>query len=96
MQSLFPPHLGLSFLLIIVQTYLLVYFSLILLRGIKLLKRPYSGMEYSESLLVAIILLGVVSLSTTNVSGLFQTVRFFSEGDFALGKASYQFFARTF
>jgi uncharacterized membrane protein len=96
MKTLLPPQLGLSFLLILVQTYLLVYFALMLMRGTKLLKRPYSGMEYSEALLSAIILLGVVSLSTTNVGGLFQTVRFYSEGDLMLGKASYQFFARTF
>lgn len=96
MKALFSPQIGLSFLLLIVQTYLLIYVALLLMRGAKLLKRPYSGMEYSESLLAAIILLGVVSLSATNATGLFQAVRFYSEGDFALGKASYLFFARTF
>src|ERR1700754_1272433 len=96
MKTLFPVYIGVTFSLLIVQTYLLVYIALSLLRRIKLLKLPYSGMEYSESLRAAIIILGVLLMSSVNAPGIFQAAKSYGDSYASAGAPFLLFFVRSF
>lgn len=96
MKTLFPASFAFAFFLMVIQTYLLIYFSLLVLRQLKLLKRPYGGMDYSESLPAAIILLGVLVISSSDSAGIFQAARFYGDTNNAIGESLFLFFARSF
>jgi hypothetical protein len=96
MKTLFPSSFMLAFILLIIQTYLLVYLTLLLLRRLKLLKKPYGGMDYAESLPAAVILLGVLIISSGDVYAIFQTAKIYIYGNGSAGEAFYLFFVRSF
>lgn len=96
MKTLLPGSFVYAFLLILIQTYLLVYFSLLLLRLLKLLKRPYGGMDYAEILPAALILLGVLIISVGNAPGIFQAAKFYADTGTPMTESLLLFFARSF
>lgn len=96
MKTLFPPYIVLPSLLLVVQTYLLICITLPLLRRIKLLKKPYAGMDYAETLLATILLLGVLFISSADATGLFQAARTYDNPQELIEKTTLQFFARSF
>jgi hypothetical protein len=96
MKILFPPYVVFAFLLLVVQTYLLIYVALLLLRRLKLLKRPYSGMDYSESLIAAILVLGVLTISSTDASEIFQATKSYGDSHARIAEPSLLAFARSF
>jgi hypothetical protein len=96
MRTLLPAYVGFAFILMIIQTYLLVYMSLLLLRRMKLLKRPYSGMDHSESLTAAIIMLGLLSISSADVAGIFQAAKFYGDGPISMREPLFAFCAKAF
>lgn len=96
MNTILPGHLALTCLLSIMQIYLLVYAVLSFMRRIKLLKRPYSGMDYAESVHAAGIILGAVIISSASVPSLFQAVQYFANGTPFKTDMFLYFFARSF
>ena len=96
MIKLFPAYIGVSFAELVIQTYLLVYATLLMLRRMKLLRRPYSGMDYPEALLAGILLAGVLLISAADGPGVFQATRSYSEQRSSMGMSSFLFFARAF
>jgi len=96
MKTLFPAHIGFTFLLLVTQSYLFIYVTLLLLRRLKLMKRPYGGMAYSESLPAAVILLGVLLISSGDTSGIFQAAKSYGDNNASIGDSFFLFFARSF
>jgi hypothetical protein len=96
MKTLFPAHFVFTFFLLVIQTYLLIYVTLLLFRRLKLMKRPYGGMDYSESLPAAVILLGVLLISSGDVSGVYQAAKSYGGGNTFIGEPFLLFFARSF
>lgn len=96
MKTLFPLHTVFTFWLLIMQTYLLVYIVLLALRGMKLLKRPYSGMDYAELLPASVILLSTLLISSADASGILQAAKFYSDKYSLMKEPFILFFARSF
>ena len=96
MKTIFPSHIVYTFILLVLQTYLLIYITLLLLRKLKLLKRPYGGMDYAESLPAAVILLGVLLISSGDVSGIFQAAKSYGDVNTTIGEPFFLFFTRSF
>ncbi|RFM26562.1 hypothetical protein [Deminuibacter soli] len=96
MKTFLPTHIIFTFPLLIVQSYLVIYVSLLLLRRMKLLKRPYSGMNDAETLPAAFILLGVLIISSANAPALFQAVKSFGETYTSITEPFLLFYARSF
>ena len=96
MKALFPTYVGFVLILLIVQTYLLISIALLVLRYMKLLKRPYSGMDDAESLFAAIIIAGVLALSSTDAGTILQAAKIYSDSHTLTGNLSGLFFARSF
>src|SRR5688500_17499434 len=96
MKTLFPSSFVLAFILLVIQTYLLVYVTLLLLRRLKLLKKPYGGMDYAESLPAAVILFGVLIITSGDVAAIFQMAKTYVYGNSSAGEAFYLFFVRSF
>jgi len=96
MKTIFPAYIGVAFPLLVAQTYLLIYATISLLRRMKLLKRPYSGMEYSESLYAAIIILGVLLMASADAPGIFQAAKSYSDSYTSAGGPFLLFFSRSF
>ena len=96
MKTLFPVYALLAFGLLIIQVYLLMYIALLLLRRVKILKQPYSGMDHAESFLAAIIILGVLTISSANAPGLSQAAKAYNDGQAPIVMPSFLFFTRSF
>lgn len=96
MNTLFPLYIGLVSLLLIVQTFLLIYITFLFLRQMKILKQPYGGMEYSESLLAATILGGVLLISSADISGITQATKSYGEDQALFGARLLSFSGRSF
>lgn len=96
MKSFFPAHFAVACLLVLIQSYLLVYFAMFLLRRLKLLKKPYGGMDYSEALPATFVILGVLLVSSGDIPGIVQAAKFFSTGDEPVSEPFLLFFARAF
>ncbi|WP_300603878.1 hypothetical protein [Niabella sp.] len=96
MNTFLPAHIGFALLLMLFQTYLLFYVTLFLLRRLKLLKRPYNGMDDAELVMAATILLGVMFLSGANTPGLIQAARSYSDIYPSIGRPLLLYFARFF
>lgn len=63
--------------LLLLQALLLLFICVVVLRRIKLLKSPYSGIEYSEATLASMFLFSVFFISTANIEGMFQAFKTF-------------------
>lgn len=63
--------------LLLLQALMLLFISVVVLRRVKLLKSPYSGMEYSEVILAGMLFFSVFFISTANIEGLFQAFKTF-------------------
>lgn len=96
MKTLLPLHITFTFWLLILQTYLLAYITILILRAMKLLKRPYSGMDYAESLPLVVVILGSLLISSADINGLFQAAKFYNYQQGLLEKSFFLFFARSF
>lgn len=96
MKTLLPLHITFTFWLLILQTYLLAYITMLALRAMKLLKQPYNGMDYAESLPLAIVMLGTLLISSADINGIFQAAKFYNYKQGVLEKTFFLFFARSF
>lgn len=96
METLLPLHIGAAFLLLLFQTYLIFYITTLFLRRLKLLKRPYNGMDYPEALVAAVVIAGILFISSADVSGLFQAAQSYTSYAPSTGKPLLLFFARSF
>jgi hypothetical protein len=96
MNTLFPVYTWLALGLLLLQTYLIIFIGLLLLKKIKLLKQPYSGMEFSEVLPAGMVLLCVLFISSADVPGLFQSTRVYMDSKDSPSHASFIQFTRFF
>jgi hypothetical protein len=96
MKTIFPAHIWVTFPILLAQTYLLIYASFLLLRRMKLLKRPYSGMDYAESVRAAVIILGVLLMSSVDAPGIFQAAKSYGDSYGPSGNLFFLFFVRSF
>lgn len=96
MKTIFPVHIYIAFLLLIIQAYLLVYVTLFILQRLKLLKQPYGGMDYPELLPAVAILTCVLLISSANASAIFQAVKTYRDGNTSPGESSFLVLARSF
>ncbi|MBO9592522.1 MAG: hypothetical protein J7599_06385 [Niabella sp.] len=96
MKHFLPAHIGIILLLLLFQTYILFYITLFLLRRLKMLKRPYNGMDHAELLVAAVVLLGVLFLSSANAPALFQAAQSYSDLDLSPAKHLLLYFVRSF
>ena len=77
MTSLLKPELLLPILLLLVQAFILVYISMVVLKKLKVLKAPYGGMEYSQVILASSFIFSVMFISTASITGVFQSFKLF-------------------
>lgn len=96
MQPIIHMHQVIGFLLLLTQTYSLVFGSLFLLKSLGLLKRPYSGMDYAELLPAAALVAGVFFVSIASAPGIFQSVQTWSGGGVVQIRMLLLFFVRAF
>jgi len=96
MKTLFPASFVFAFTLVLIQTYLLVYFALYVMQRLKLLKKPIGGMDHTELIPAAIMLLGTLIISSSDVPGIFQAAQSYSERNQAASETLAWFFARSF
>jgi len=96
MQPIFHMHQFIGFLLLLPQTYCLLFASLFLLKSLGLLKRPYSGMDYAELLPAAALVAGVFFVSIAAAPGIFQSVQTWSGGGAVQIRMLLLFFVRVF
>ncbi len=96
MNHFLPTHFGIILLLLLFQTYILFYSTLFLLRRLKMMKRPYNGMDHAELLVAAVVLSGVLFLASANAPALFQAAKSYSDMDLSTGKLLLLYFIRSF
>jgi hypothetical protein len=77
MQSILNFQLLIPISLLVLQTFILLFIEVAVLRRFKILKLPYAGMEYSNLIIVAILLFGVFFISTADIGALFQSFKTF-------------------
>ncbi len=77
MNSILHFNLLLPIGLLVLQSIILLFLSFTILKRRKILKAPYSGMEYSQLIVVSSFLFGVFFISTGDISGLFQSFKTF-------------------
>jgi hypothetical protein len=63
--------------LLVVQTFVLLFICIFVLRKLKILKTPYAGLEYSQLILASAFLFGVFFISTAGTGALFQVFKIF-------------------
>lgn len=77
MHSILNFDILLPISLLLLQSFLLLFICIFVLRRIRLLKTPYGGMEYSEVIVAAMFLFSIFFISTANIEGLFQAFKTF-------------------
>jgi hypothetical protein len=83
-------------LLLVMQSFVLLFIGLFILRRLKLLKLPYAGMEYSQLIVTASILFGVFFISTADTGGLFQTFKTFQNANSKVFSNTFYKFSQFF
>ena len=79
MKNTLPFHLLSPLLLMLMQAYLVGLIGLASLRGMKLLKRPFSATDNPEILLAGTILAGLFLVASGDFYGVWQAARFFAD-----------------
>jgi amino acid transporter len=71
-------------LLLVLQTFIFLVSSMVVLRYLKLLQLPYAGMSYSKLLVAVVVLFSLMIISFSDVEAVIQTTKSFRNygGDF--------------
>src|SRR6478672_12334919 len=77
MKSILSIYDFLPLLLLVLQTFILLACTVVVLRYFKILELPYAGMEQRKVLLGAIILVSVMIISFSDIQAMVQSVKTF-------------------
>ncbi|MEJ0105519.1 MAG: hypothetical protein WDO19_24455 [Bacteroidota bacterium] len=77
MNTIIQPQIIVPILLLLLQSIVLLFVSVTILRSLKILKVPYAGMEYSQIILASAFIFGILFISSAGVPALFQSFKIF-------------------
>jgi len=75
MNSILKFELLIPISLLVLQTMILIFLSFSVLKRLKILKVPFSGLEYSQVTVASAILLGILLISMADIAALFQSFK---------------------
>jgi type III secretory pathway component EscS len=75
MQTLLSFSTLLPIAILLLQAFIILFLSIVILKKLRLLKTPYAGMEYSQVIVAAAIIFGAFYISLSDIPSLFQAYK---------------------
>lgn len=84
MKPLMDPLVLLPVVFLLLQSFLVLFICVTVLRRFKIIKLPFGGVEYSEAIFACSIVVAAFLVSTASVPALFQAFKVFQNQDAAI------------